>query len=97
MYMEKLIEHIGQEEDIIIVSNKYKEIAKEIGEKYGRGSTAVYAKGMYTRERRMMLLCVVSRNEVARIKDISLKIDPKAFIIIANARETWGKGFKEKK
>ena len=82
---------------IFIVSNKYKEIAKEIGEKYGRGSTAVYAKGMYTRERRMMLLCVVSRNEVARIKDISLKIDPKAFIIIANARETWGKGFKEKK
>ena len=52
---------------------------------------------MYTRERRMMLLCVVSRNEVARIKDISLKLDPKAFIIIANARETWGKGFKEKK
>ena len=82
---------------IFIVSNEYKEIAKEIGEKYGRGSTAVYAKGMYTRERRMMLLCVVSRNEVARIKDISLKIDPKAFIIIANARETWGKGFKEKK
>lgn len=82
---------------IFIVSNEYKEIAKEIGKKYGRGSTAVYAKGMYTRERRMMLLCVVSRNEVARIKDISLKIDPKAFIIIANARETWGKGFKEKK
>lgn len=82
---------------IFIVSNEYKEIAKEIGKKYGRGSTAVYAKGMYTRERRMMLLCVVSRNEVARIKDISLKLDPKAFIIIANARETWGKGFKEKK
>ena len=79
---------------IFIVSNKYKEIANKIGEKYGRGSTAIYAKGMYTREKKMMLLCVVSRNEVAKIKEISLNIDPKSFIIIANARETWGKGFK---
>lgn len=79
---------------IFIVSNKYKEIANKIGEKYGRGSTAIYAKGMYTREKKMILLCVVSRNEVAKIKEISLNIDPKSFIIIANARETWGKGFK---
>ena len=28
------------------------------------------------------------------VKEISLNIDPKSFIIIANARETWGKGFK---
>lgn len=37
---------------IFIVSNKYKEIANKIGEKYGRGSTAIYAKGMYTREKK---------------------------------------------
>ena len=88
---EKIKDEVYKEEKLT-----EKEIEKKI-KTYGRGSTAVYAKGMYTRERRMMLLCVVSRNEVARIKDISLKIDPKAFIIIANARETWGKGFKEKK
>ena len=42
----------------------------------------------------MMLLCVGSRNEIARIKQIATKIDPKSFIVISNARETWGKGFK---
>lgn len=79
---------------MLIVSNKYKEIAKEVGDKLQRGSTGIYAKGMYTKEKKMMLFCVGARNEVAKIKQIAVKIDPKAFIVIANARETWGKGFK---
>ena len=80
---------------MFIISNKYKEISMEVGEKLQRGSTAIYAKGMYTKEKRMMLMCVGSRNEVAKIREIAVKIDPKAFIVIANAREAWGKGFKK--
>ena len=79
---------------MLIISNKYKEISNEIGEKLQRGSTAIYAKGMYTKEKRMMLFCVGSRNETAKIREIATKIDPKAFIVIANAREAWGKGFR---
>lgn len=80
---------------MFIVSSKYKEIAQEIGEKLQRGSTGIYAKGMFTREKRMMLLCVASRGEIARMKQLATKIDPKAFIVIVNAREAWGKGFKK--
>ena len=79
---------------MFIVSNKYKEIAQEIGQKLDRGSTAIYAKGMYTRERKMILWCVASIGEVAKIKDIAQGIDPKAFIVISSAREAWGKGFR---
>lgn len=80
---------------MFIISDKYEKIAKEIGDKVDRGSTGIYAKGMYTNEEKMMLLCVGSRNEIARIKQIAVSIDKKAFIIISNARETWGKGFKK--
>ena len=79
---------------MFIISNQYKEIAQAVGKQLQRGSTAIYAKGMYTREKRMMLLCVGSRNEIAQIKQIATQIDPKAFIVISNAREAWGKGFK---
>lgn len=79
---------------MFIVSNQYKAIAQEIGKKLDRGSTAIYAKGMYTKEKKMMLWCVGSRTEVARIKEIAKKIDPQSFIVISNAREAWGKGFK---
>lgn len=89
-----IFEGIYFTKNMFIVSNKYKEIAKEIGEKLNRGTTGIYAKGMYTRERKMMLWCVASRNEVAEIKYIAKRIDPQAFIVISNAREAWGKGFK---
>lgn len=79
---------------MFIISDKYDKIAKEVGKKVNRGSTGIYAKGMYTDREKMMLLCVGSRNEVAKIKSIALSIDSKAFIIISSARETWGKGFK---
>lgn len=79
---------------VYIISQEYTEIAKEIDKQLQRGSTGIYAKGMYTNTDRLMLLCVGSRNEVAKMKQIATQIDPKAFIIISNAREIWGKGFK---
>lgn len=80
---------------MFIVSDKYEKIAAEVGKKIDRGSTGIYAKGMYTNQDKMMLLCVGSRNEIAKIKQIAVSIDKKAFIIISNARETWGKGFRK--
>lgn len=79
---------------MFIISKDYKEIASKVGKELDRGSTAIYAKGMYTKEKRMMLLCVGTRTEIAKIKMIAIQTDPRAFIITANARETWGKGFK---
>jgi len=80
---------------MFIISDKYEEIADKIADKVDRGSTAIYAKGMYSNKEKMMLLCVGSRNDIARIKQMTLSIDNRAFIIISNARETWGKGFKK--
>ena len=39
--------------------------------------------------------CAASRNDTAKIKDLAKKIDEKCFIVITNAREVLGKGFKE--
>lgn len=79
---------------MFIISNQYEKIAEQIGKDVDRGSTGIYAKGMYTNEEKMMLLCVGARGEIAKMKEIALQIDNRAFIITANAREAWGKGFK---
>lgn len=80
---------------MFIISDKYDKISLEISEKIGRGTTGIYAKGMYTNKDKMMLLCVGSRNQMAKIKKIVIDKDPKAFIVISNAREAFGRGFKE--
>ena len=93
--IDLIFEGINFTKMIYIVSSKYGEIVKEIEKKMGRGCTGIYAKGMYTNRKKMMIICIVSRNEVVKIKEIVLGIDEKAFIVIANARETLGKGFRE--
>ena len=79
---------------IFIISDKYLEISEKIVEHVGRGITGIHAKGMYTNDEKMMLWCIASRNEATRIKQISKKIDPRSFVVISNAREAYGVGFK---
>jgi len=90
-----LFEGINFTKLIYIISDKYLTISDEIIKQIGRGTTGIYAKGMYTNKEKMMLLCVASRNEAMRIKQISKKIDPSSFVIISNAREAYGLGFKK--
>lgn len=79
---------------IFIVSDKNEEISKKIGEVIKRGTTGLYGKGMYTQSEKLILMCVATRGDVIRVKKIAKKIDPQAFIIISNAREVFGIGFK---
>ena len=90
-----LFEGIDFTKLLLIISNHTEEIAKEIGEKVQRGATGIYGKGMYTNEDKLILMCAASRGDVNRIKLITKKIDPRAFIIITNSREVVGLGFKK--
>ena len=78
---------------LIIISDKNEQIAEEIGEQVGKGTTGLYGKGMYTDESKLVLICAASRGDVAKVKNVSKKVDSKCFIIIANAREVLGLGF----
>ena len=76
---------------LIIISDKN----KEIGEKISKGTTGLYGKGMYTNKEKLVLMCAASRGDVARVKQVAREIDSNSFIIIANAREVVGLGFKK--
>lgn len=89
-----IFEGIGFSKMIFIVSDKYEKISKEIGKSIARGTTGIYSKGMYTDKDRMMIMCIASRGEVIKIRQIANKIDKTSFIVISNVREVFGKGFK---
>ena len=79
---------------IYIVSEKSEEIAKEIGKNIGRGTTGIYGKGMYTNKDKLILMCAVTRKDIAKAIQIIRKLDKKSFVIITNSREVLGLGFK---
>lgn len=92
--IDLIFEGVNFTKMILIISPMYKEIAEKIGKEVSRGSTGLYSKGMYTNEKKMTLLCVGSRTESYIIESIAKKVDNTSFIIILNAREVLGKGFK---
>lgn len=89
-----IFEGVTFTKQMFIISPEYEEIASRVGKYVNRGSTGIYAKGMFKQDDKMMLFCVGSRREVIKIKEIAIECDKNAFIVISNARETWGKGFR---
>ncbi len=79
----------------ILISSKHDEIAAAISEKLERGVTLFHGGGWYTKEDKEVLMCVVKRNEEYTLKQIVEKIDRDAFIILTDATEVLGMGFKE--
>lgn len=96
--MGKVIDIIVEGTDfsklIFIISEKNDKISKEIGEHIKRGTTGIYGKGMFEDKDRLVLMCAAGRGDVLKIKHIVQANDKEAFIIITNAREVLGKGFK---
>ena len=76
-----------------IITDKPEEMATALMRELKRGVTAIPATGMYTKITHTMLLCVVSRRQVATLKRIMKKIDPDSFAVMSNVSQVLGLGF----
>jgi uncharacterized membrane-anchored protein YitT (DUF2179 family) len=79
---------------MLVFSEKYEEISREILEGEGRGVTFLKGVGAYSGADRNVICCAVPKNRYAKIKRKINEIDSAAFIVIASAKEVLGNGFK---
>lgn len=78
----------------LIITSRPEEVAQKIMTDLERGVTILNATGAYTHAERPVLYCVVTRPEVSRIKAIVKEVDPRAFMVIGQAHEALGEGFR---
>lgn len=78
-----------------IFSDRYEKIADSLMTELERGVTVLDGMGWYTKESKKVILCVVKKNELYSLKTLVKAIDPNAFLILSEANETIGLGFKE--
>lgn len=79
-----------------IISDKNDEIAKVIIDDFGRGGTALKARGLYRNLDREVIFTVVTLKDVSRLIDAVKEIDPNAFVIINTVHEVQGEGFRRR-
>ncbi|MBR1576543.1 MAG: YitT family protein [Bacteroidales bacterium] len=80
---------------MMIFSEKSKEIADYIIRQMDRGVTALHAMGWYTQQEKDVLLVVVQQKEVFEITRMVKNLDRKAFMSISPASNVYGEGFEE--
>ena len=90
-----MIEGIGYEKTLFIISDKHQEIRDKIINDLGRGGTFIDGKGMYAGKDKTVIFAVVNRREMVILKSFISKIDPNAFLTVVNANEVLGDGFKK--
>lgn len=88
--IDVVLEGFNSSKSVRIISDKAHEIGQNLVENLEIGVTYIYAKGGYSGQDKTIIYCVVSRLEMAKMKDVIRQIDPRAFMSVVDVHETYG-------
>ena len=92
--MDAMIYRFDYSKVALIITGQYEQVAKAVGEKLGRGTTFLHGEGAYTGRATKVILTAIKRQQLAELKELVTDIDPNAFIIVQEAHQVLGDGFK---
>ena len=78
-----------------IITAQEEALKQEILTQLHRGVTLLDARGGWSNEEKTLLVVVVRKYELFRLKSIIHQTDPDAFVIVGDANEVLGEGFKD--
>lgn len=78
----------------MIVSDRYEEIGRAIVNRLDRGVTVLDGHGFYSGQKKQVLLSAIKKRQAAELKQLVMDLDPDAFIILQEAHQVLGEGFK---
>lgn len=82
---------------ILVFSEKYREIADHIINNVHRGVTALQSVGWYSQKESKVLLIIARKQQMNEVVNEIKTIDKKAFISVSTAMSVFGEGFEEVK
>lgn len=93
--IDKVMYGAGSSKLAFIITEHGRETASVIGQELHRGGTLVPAIGTFSGRQKDLLLCACSRNQIFRVRKLAHKADPTALVMISQADEVFGEGFKK--
>ncbi|HIY20890.1 MAG TPA: YitT family protein [Candidatus Flavonifractor merdigallinarum] len=77
-----------------IISSKPDEVSKAILNELDRGVTFLHGEGGWSGESKKVLLCAFKQRQIVPLRRMVKEIDPEAFLIVCDAHEVLGDGFR---
>ena len=93
--IDGVIEDIGKSKYVTVITNEVEKIGGYIIDTMHRDYTTYTATGGYTGNEKHVLIVVCSRPEAVRLRAKAKQLDPASFIIVSDATEILGKGFRD--
>lgn len=88
-----ILEGYNPKKSVMIISEKYQEIAKEIDRVLGRGITLFNAEGYFKNNPTKVIMVVISRQQVMPLSRLVKEIDSSAFVVLTEVQSVTGEGF----
>lgn len=78
----------------MIITKNHTQVVSEIHRRLDSGATYLHGEGTYTNEQVKVILTALKRQQLAELKELVVEIDPDAFIIVQEAHQVLGEGFR---
>lgn len=77
-----------------LITDHTQEVLQVLTGQLGRGVTILHGEGAWSGEKKQVLMCAFKQREIVTVKQAVRQLDPDAFLIVCDAREVLGLGFR---
>lgn len=92
--MDSVLSSFDKRRLVLIMAKETKPVVNYISEELHRGSTVLYGEGGFSGEARPTIMCLLTPRQTMVLKRYLAKSHPKSFMVVTEASEVMGKGFK---
>ena len=92
--MDMVLYGLDQSKVAYIITSNPRPMAAEIDKQLDRGTTFLHGEGSFTGQDKLVLMCAFKQRQIVPLKEIVHQLDPDAFMIVCNAHDVLGQGFR---
>jgi len=92
--MDRVLYGMDQSKVAYIVTSKPRPMAEEIDRQLDRGTTFLHGEGSFSGQDKLVLMCAFKQRQIVPLKALVHELDPEAFLIVCDAHEVLGQGFR---
>ncbi len=94
--IDLVIEGMDYARAVFVISEAHEKIIDAIYDKMRRGATILDGYSAFTKKKRPVIMCVITKKETPLFKSIVKSVDEKAFVILTDVFEVLGEGFRRR-